>query len=166
MSVASPTPETGDVSLQPMLLRHATAPESPSALSGGTPQQRSKANRQERRVIQEPYRQAFGRSRTLEYGRPAGWIVFLGAVEKVTFPVALLVMAILGNWEGLLLTVVVDTIFCVSTLVFIMKGHRTEYFFKGLVVTPLRYGSLVIDLATLGWFCSDLWLTRNRRWRK
>src|SRR5262245_26115692 len=56
----------------------------------------------ERRRIQEPYRQAFGAAQTVRYGRPAGWSLMSSAVEKVGFPTVLLVMALLGNWEGLL----------------------------------------------------------------
>ena len=40
----------------------------------------------DRRMVREPYRQAFGRARTLTHGRPAGWILLMSAVEKVFFP--------------------------------------------------------------------------------
>ena len=76
----------------------------------------------ERRRIQEPYRQAFGRVRTRNDGRPAGWILLLGAVEKIGLPVGMLLMVIFRNWYGLLLTMAVDTFFCVSTLAIVMKG--------------------------------------------
>jgi hypothetical protein len=41
-----------------------------------------------------------------------------------------------------------------------------QYFFKGLAVLPLRYLLIASELVTLGRFTTDLWLTRNRKWRK
>ncbi len=120
----------------------------------------------ERRIVREPYRQAFGRDRTEQFGRPAGWILLMGAVEKVFFPTTLLIMLLLGQWRGLALTVVIETFVCVSALAFVMKGRRLEYLAKGIAITPIRYGLLGWELATIGRFACDLWITNNRRWRK
>jgi glycosyltransferase involved in cell wall biosynthesis len=120
----------------------------------------------ERRRVREPYRQAFGRRRTEQFGRPAGWLLMMGAVEKVFFPTALLVMAILGNWRGLALTVVVETSIGILVLAIVMKGRRLEYIAKGLAVAPMRYALAAFELVTLGRFANDMWLTRNRKWRK
>ena len=54
----------------------------------------------DRRLIREPYRQAFGRTRTEELGRPAGWILMMSAIEKVFFPTVLVIMVILRWWES------------------------------------------------------------------
>lgn len=120
----------------------------------------------ERRVIQEPYRQAFGRERTLRDGRPAGWMLMMAAVEKVFFPTALLIMAIVGNWFGLALTLAVETLISVAILAAVMTGRRLEYIGKGLAVAPLRYGVMISEFVTLGRFAGDMWITRNRNWRK
>jgi glycosyltransferase involved in cell wall biosynthesis len=120
----------------------------------------------DRRRIREPYRQAFGRERTLQYGRPAGWMLMMSAVEKVFFPTALLIMAILGNWHGLAWTVLLETLVGLIVLAVVMKGHRLEYVAKGLLVAPLRYALMTSELFTLGRFASDMWVTRNRKWRK
>jgi glycosyltransferase involved in cell wall biosynthesis len=120
----------------------------------------------ERRVIGEPYRQAFGRDRTLRDGRPAGWMLMMSAVEKVFFPTALLIMIILRNWHGLALTVAVETIIGVLMLAAVMKGRRLEYLAKGLAVVPIRYALMTSELVTLTRFASDLWITNNRKWRK
>ncbi len=124
------------------------------------------ASDRERRVIREPYRQAFGRARTEAFGRPAGWILTMSAVEKVFFPTGLLIMALLGNWHGLAMTVAVETTICLSALAITMKGHRLEYAVKGLLVTPIRYALLGSELFTIGRFASDLWITKDRKWRK
>jgi glycosyltransferase involved in cell wall biosynthesis len=120
----------------------------------------------ERRVIAEPYRQAFGRKRTDEFGRPAGWTLLMSAVEKIFFPTALLIMVILQWWEALAVTVAAETVICMTALLLVMKGQRLEYAVKGLVATPIRYALLGMDLLTIGRFATDLWLTNDRRWRK
>jgi len=120
----------------------------------------------ERRRIGEPYRQAFGRARTIRDGRPAGWMLMMSAVEKVFFPTALLIMVLLGNWWGLTLTVLIETLVGLAALAAVMKGRRLEFIAKGLLIAPLRYGLLASELVTLGRFTSDMWFTRNRKWRK
>jgi glycosyltransferase involved in cell wall biosynthesis len=120
----------------------------------------------ERRVIAEPYRQAFGRTRTEQFGRPAGWTLLLSAIEKVFFPTSLLIMVILQWWEELAVTVAAETAVCVMALFIVMKGRRLEYALKALAITPIRYALLGLDLLTMGRFVTDLWLTNDRRWRK
>jgi hypothetical protein len=120
----------------------------------------------DQRTVREAYRQPFGRTRTLEYGRPAGWILVMSAVEKVFFPTTLLIMAILHNWFGVALTVAVETLLCVTALAAVMKGRRLEYVVKGLAITPIRYGLLGSELWTIGRFACDLWISGNRKWRK
>ena len=120
----------------------------------------------ERRRIQEPYRQAFGREHTRTCGRPAGWALLASAVEKIGFPTVLLMLLIFLNWEGLFVTIAAETLITVAALMFIMKGRRLEYLLKGLAVTPIRYALLVSELVTIARFASDVWLTGNRSWRK
>ena len=120
----------------------------------------------ERRRIQERYRQPFGRQRTLDYGRPAGWMLLGSAAEKIGFPTVILMMLIFRNWEGLVITVGADTLISVTTLIVVMKGRRLEYLVKGIAVAPIRYVLLAFEGLTLARFTSDLWLTGNRRWRK
>jgi len=120
----------------------------------------------ERRRIQEPYRQAFGSEHTQAYGRPIGWALLASAVEKVALPTLLLVMVILRSWEGLAITIAVETLLSVAALMFVMKGQRLEYFVKGIAVMPIRYALLVQELITMGRFAVDVWVTGNRKWRK
>jgi hypothetical protein len=122
--------------------------------------------RGDRRLVREPYRQAFGRARTARFGRPAGWILLMSAVEKIFFPTALLIMLILRMWEALAVTVAAETAICLTALALVMKGRRLEYVFKGLAATPIRYALLGTELITIGRFASDLWITNNRSWRK
>lgn len=120
----------------------------------------------EKRKVAEPYRQPFGRAYTKRYGRPAGWVLLLGAIEKVGFPTALVILMILGLWQPLAVTVLAETVLSLTLLTVVAKGHRLEYLGKGLLATPLRYGSLIYDLVTLSRFSFDLWIRRDKRWRK
>ncbi|HUF82713.1 MAG TPA: hypothetical protein VMN03_16375, partial [Burkholderiales bacterium] len=126
----------------------------------------SGSSRADRRIVGEPYRQAWGRERTREYGRPAGWMLLAGATEKVFFPTALFVMALTRSWEALAVTLLAESAIALLALVLVMKGQRLEYFFKGLAVTPIRYAMVAAELVTVGRFAADLWLTGNRKWRK
>jgi len=126
----------------------------------------SSTGRSDRRVVGEPYRQAFGRTRTEKFGRPAGWILFMSAFEKIFFPATLLIMLSLRYWEALVVTMVAETAICMLALALVMKGKRIEYALKAAAVTPMRYALLGTELLTIGRFATDLWITRNRRWRK
>jgi hypothetical protein len=117
-------------------------------------------------MVREPYRQAFGRERTAALGRPAGWILLISAVEKVLFPFSLVVMLILGRWEALGVTMIAETLVCMMALALVMKGKRLEYALKAAAVTPIRYALIGTELITIGRFATDLWITRNRSWRK
>jgi hypothetical protein len=75
-------------------------------------------------------------------------------------------MVLIQNWEGVLITVGAETFLTLTALVIAMKGQRLEYLFKGIAVTPIRYALLAWELVTIARFAADLWLTRNRRWRK
>jgi len=120
----------------------------------------------ERRRIREPYRQAFGRERTLNWGRPAGWMLLMSAVEKIFFPTSLLIMLILRNWWGLGVTVAMETLIGILVLGLVVKGRRLELMAKGLLVAPLRYALLTSEIFTIGRFATDVWITKNRNWRK
>lgn len=121
---------------------------------------------QEKRKIKEPYRQPFGEEYTRTYGRPMGWVVLISAFEKISFPTVITLMLIMQLWEPLALTLVAESILCLSILALISKGHRWAYVGKGLLVTPIRYLSILFDLLTMLRFAFELWVLRDRRWRK
>ena len=70
------------------------------------------------------------------------------------------------NPAALAVTVAAETAICVASLMFVMKGRRMEMLLKGIAVTPIRYALLGSELITIGRFASDLWITKNRKWRK
>lgn len=121
-----------------------------------------------KRKIQEAYRQAFGIEVTKRYGRPIGWIIFTSALEKIAFPTTFLIMIILQLWEPLLLTVAIESALSTGILMSMSPwgSSRLVSLWKALLVIPIRYTLLLYELVTIGRFATDLWITRNRKWRK
>lgn len=118
------------------------------------------------RKVSEPYRQAFGDNVTTQYGRPMGWVVFVSLLEKTLFPTTILIMLCLQLWEPLILTMLFETLVAVSILAYLNKGKRLEYIFKGVLVTPIRYATILFDLVTMVRFAKDIWFTKKQGWRK
>jgi glycosyltransferase involved in cell wall biosynthesis len=121
---------------------------------------------QEKRKIVEAYRQSFGTQITEKYGRPIGWVIFLGLIEKITFPLILITMIAMKLWEPLAITIVAESLFTICILVYLAKGHRFEYFFKALITTPIRYALVFVDAYTILRFLADIFIFKNRGWRK
>jgi len=120
----------------------------------------------ERRRIAEPYRQPFGVAYTKKHGRPIGWVLLMSLFEKIAFPATLLIMLALTWWEPLVVTILGETAVSLFALVIVARGERLRYFFKGLAVVPMRYALLLYDAVTISRFSWDLWISKNRRWRK
>ena len=120
----------------------------------------------ERGRIQAPHRHAFGHEHTRTYGRPVGWALLSSAVEKIGLPTVLLLMVVFHNWEGLIITIAAETLLTVTALIVVMRGRRLEFLIRGVAITPIRYALVIAELITIARFASDVWLTRNRRWRK
>jgi glycosyltransferase involved in cell wall biosynthesis len=116
--------------------------------------------------IEAPRRQVFGHEHTSTYGRPVGWVLLSSAVEKIGLPTVLLMTVLFQNWEGLIITIGAETLLTITALTVVMRRRRLEFFLKGLAITPIRYALLAVELVTIARFASDVWLTRNRRWRK
>jgi len=125
-----------------------------------------KARVDEKRNIKEQYRQPFGMEYTKKYGRPLGWVFLMSAIEKVFFPAILLIMMIMGIWGIVGLTLLAETILALIILSIVTKGRRIEYFFKMLIISPMRYLAVLFDLVTMVRFFADLWIFRRRAWRK
>jgi glycosyltransferase involved in cell wall biosynthesis len=121
---------------------------------------------EELRKVKEQYRQPFGELHTIEYGRPIGWAMFLSAVEKIGFPTAIIIMLILRMWEPLAVTMLAEVLVSLAVLFVVSRGARLSTLFKGILITPMRYALMVADTYTIARFATDLWITRNRKWRK
>ena len=125
---------------------------------------RSAAAAQQRRIV-DGYRQPWGMQFAKQLGRPAGWIVFCTLFEKLSFFLVLSLLIVLGAWEALAFTIGAETALFTLLLVVFSKGRRLEYTAKGILVMPLRYGMIVLDIVTVARFLLDL-SGRRRDWRK
>ncbi|MDP3558943.1 MAG: glycosyltransferase [Legionellaceae bacterium] len=120
----------------------------------------------EKRKIQEAYRQAFGVEYTIKYGRNIGWFVFTTTFEKLSFPTVIIILIILQYWLTLLATIGSEVALYAIIIATMHKNRRFRNFFKAILFTPIRYSQIMFDIVVLGKFMSDLWITKNRRWRK
>lgn len=118
------------------------------------------------RKIREPYRQAFGRRITESFGRPIGWFIVAATIEKIFFPVIILLMLIFRWWEALAFTFILESLVCAVLLFFACKGERLKMAIKSILVAPIRYAVLMYDLFIFIWFILEVWVLRNREWRK
>jgi glycosyltransferase involved in cell wall biosynthesis len=123
-------------------------------------------NRVEKRKIKEAYRQSFGIAYTKNYGRPIGWFVFTTAFEKLSFPAFIIIMALVHFWEPLLITLVAEVLLYTSLITFLHQSQRVKNFFKAILFTPIRYSQILFDVVVIARLMIDLWITKNRRWRK
>jgi glycosyltransferase involved in cell wall biosynthesis len=120
----------------------------------------------EKRKIKEAYRQAFGAEYTTKYGRNIGWFVFTTVLEKIAFPTFLIVIILLRQWEILLITFSAEVLFYAVVIASISKKNRVNKFFKAIAFSPIRYSIIIFDLVVIVNFMLELWITKNRSWRK
>ena len=119
----------------------------------------------ERRRIREQYRAPWGAEFTRSEGRAVGWLDLLAAIEKVSYPALLLLLAFF-SMETALLTVAVE-VSCCTIAVFLVadRGTRFRSAFWMAVSTPVRLVNLGTDVVTFGRYVLDL-TVGNRNWRK
>ena len=117
-------------------------------------------------MIGSPCTVPVGKQHTFEFGRPIGWVVFLSLFEKISFPIVLVIMIYAQWWQWLGLTVLTETTLYLLLISIFGLERRAEYVMKGLLATPLRYASIVIDIFTIFKFAFDLSKPATRIWRK
>jgi glycosyltransferase involved in cell wall biosynthesis len=121
---------------------------------------------EELRKVQEAYRQPFGDELGKTRGRPMGWSIFWSLFEKCSFSIIFWAFIIMGWWEIIAWTVVLESFVALFILTAVAKGHRLKYFFKGILVTPLRYLAVLLDIFIITHFAIEVWIFRYRKWRK
>lgn len=121
---------------------------------------------QEMRKIQEAYRQPFGVELTKKYGRPIGWFIFTSAVEKVSFPLIILMFIYLKLWWILLFTFVAEVLLYSIVIGIAHKNHRVANVIKSIFLAPIRYTVLMFDIIVIVFFIKDVMFETGRSWRK
>ena len=116
-----------------------------------------------------PYQEPLGRLYSQESGRPIGWAVFFALFEKITYPLIMTLFVIAGWFDILGYTILFESILFTLLMGIFGKEHKLMYMGKGLLITPIRYLSIFIDIFTVGKFFADLTRPRGkegRGWRK
>ncbi len=126
-------------------------------------QQNKHANQ---RKVEDPYRWTWGQVHSKRFGRPIGWAIFAQILEKVTFPLALILMIVMQWWEALAVTVAAEALLFVLLMTVFGKEEKFLFILKGLAATPVRYLSIVFDLVTFTRFAFDVGSRRQSHWRK
>ncbi len=119
------------------------------------------------RKVKEAYRQAFGTEYTHKYGRPIGWTIMLSLIEKISFPVIILLLMALRRWEMLAWTLGAEiVVLLVVTYILAHRFKRIDYLWRAVVATPIRYFTTLFDLVIFIAFLIDIWVVKDFKWRK
>jgi glycosyltransferase involved in cell wall biosynthesis len=119
------------------------------------------------RKVKEAYRQAFGTNYTHRYGRPIGWTIMLSLIEKISFPIIILVLIGLRRWEMLAWTLGAEIVVLLAvTYILAHRFKRIDYLWRAVVATPVRYFAALFDLFIFGVFLADIWIVKDFKWRK
>lgn len=114
----------------------------------------------------EPFPRAFSIEYTRKYGRPIGWVILLSLLEKILFPLVIILLIVFQMWEALFITLGAETLALLLISYFISHTGGLRYAWRALLATPMRYGALIFDVFTMGRFLFDITLFRTHRWRK
>ncbi|MEG3193285.1 hypothetical protein SNE32_13465, partial [Lysobacter sp. D1-1-M9] len=101
------------------------------------------------RRIAEAYRQPFGERLTRQQGRPIGWALFFVAIEKIAFPLGLLLLAASGWWLALALIIAAECLLSLGVLLAVSPSAPARTLLKGVLTIPLRYGLMLVELVTV-----------------
>ncbi len=120
---------------------------------------------QRQRRAPEQYRAAWGEKITQRDGRPVGWLELISLLEKITYPLVLLYLA-LFNQEAFWITLGAETLLCmVLILATADRGYRVKYAVMLVPALPVRVMSLGVDMLAAAKCLADI-TTGHREWKK
>lgn len=117
----------------------------------------------EQRRVREAYRQPFGERLTHEYGRPIGWALFLMAAERLAYPLLLLWLAFSGRWWWLGGVVLAEILATALVLASVTREGQGAALGKALLVAPVRYAMVFVELAAAVAFLPQRFRRRRAR---
>lgn len=118
------------------------------------------------RKVQDPYRWPWGENYSNNFGRPIGWSIFMAILEKIAFPIALIVLIALQWWEVLAFTIACELGIYILLVWAFGPFDRPRYIIKGILAAPIRYFSILFDIVTITRFAFDGITGKQRHWRK
>jgi len=117
------------------------------------------------RSIQEQYRAPWGEGYTRRFGRKVGLIDLISMLEKISYPIIVIYLAIFSP-KFFLLTVLLEAVLSTASVALVAdQGQRWSSAGMMLAATPMRLLSVLVDLAAAMQYAVDL-ATGNREWRK
>lgn len=131
---------------------------------GGLALARERLPRPDGRKIREAYRQPFGERMTRQHGRPIGAALLCIALERVGYPVLLLVLALGGHWAALAALVGVEVMATLAIAWRHAPQPAPDALLQGVLATPLRYALILLEPFAMTWFGIRLWLRGDFRW--
>lgn len=121
----------------------------------------------ERRKIKEQYRQSWGEKYTLKHGRPISIYIFTSLIEKILFPLFIIFSVAFKNWDVLMITLGAESILVGLVTVWTEKGwKRIKTFLKSILIAPIRYMVLFVDLFVILKFIKDIVFNTKESWKK
>ncbi len=129
------------------------------------PSPRPHASSVDQRKIREAYRQPFGERLTHRQGRPIGTALLWQALERIGYPVVLLVLGFNGWWIALALTAGAEIALTVAVSAWLARpGRRLARALWALLATPPRYALIALQPIAMLWFAGGFWLAGQHRW--
>jgi glycosyltransferase involved in cell wall biosynthesis len=108
-----------------------------------------------------------GAAHTAQYGRPIGWSILFGLIEKISLPVVVLIFVLMRDWRLLALTLTIEMAGVILIVTCLGEMHRGPgRIWKAAAATPLRYVVMLFDLVVVLRFATDVWVVRDFNWRK
>ncbi|PCI97003.1 MAG: glycosyl transferase family 2 [Alphaproteobacteria bacterium] len=114
----------------------------------------------------EAYYETIGVAHTKKYGRPIGWTILLGLLEKIMFPLMILMMITFQWWEALFVTIGCEMAVLLIVTAIISHKYKMNYVGDAILATPMRYVTLMFDLYTVARFVFEITFVKNHEWRK
>ena len=118
----------------------------------------------QQRLVVDGYRQPFGLRFAKQLGRPTGWIIFVALLEKISYPLIILILIALNAWEALALTIIAESLLFTAFVATFSRERRLEYTVKAISATPFRYGMMIFEIIIIFRFIFEL-VTGRRAWR-
>lgn len=103
---------------------------------------------------------------TKEKGRLIGVFIFAALFEKISYPNIIIIMMIIGWWKILGITLGIEIGIYIICILLMYKKNKFLNLLKALFLSPIRYAYLLWDTYIILNFTKDIWITRNRKWKK
>ena len=103
-----------------------------------------------------PYQEPFGHLRGGSSKGRVGWTVLIAMIEKIAFPLILLLLLVERGWQVMLLIIFWESILYALITGIYGKKDKMKYVARSILMIPLRYFSIFTDVFVVGKFLVEL----------